>query len=70
MKHVAFVGLGNMGAPMARNLAKAGYRLRVFDVVPAVRASFRPLGAEIANTVGEAVSDADAVLSMLPSVST
>jgi 3-hydroxyisobutyrate dehydrogenase len=56
-----------MGTPMARNLARAGYRLRVFDVAAAVCASFRPLGAEIASTVSEAVSDVDAVFSMLPS---
>ena len=30
--HIGFIGLGNMGAPMARNLLKAGYTLSVFDL--------------------------------------
>jgi 3-hydroxyisobutyrate dehydrogenase len=32
MQHIAFIGLGNMGAPMAHNLQRAGYRLSVFDL--------------------------------------
>ncbi|HYI84176.1 MAG TPA: NAD(P)-binding domain-containing protein, partial [Acetobacteraceae bacterium] len=35
MARIGFVGLGNMGGPMARNLAKAGHEVRVFDLVPA-----------------------------------
>ncbi len=35
MSSIAFIGLGNMGAPMALNLVKAGHSLTVFDLVPA-----------------------------------
>ena len=35
MSRIAFIGLGNMGGPMAANLAKAGHAVRVFDLVPA-----------------------------------
>ncbi|MFQ6690901.1 NAD(P)-binding domain-containing protein, partial [Bordetella pertussis] len=35
MSSIAFIGLGNMGAPMALNLVKAGHDLTVFDLVPA-----------------------------------
>ena len=35
MARIGFVGLGNMGAPMARNLAKAGHGVSAFDIVPA-----------------------------------
>lgn len=67
MQRIAFLGLGNMGAPMARNLLKAGFRLQVFDVVAATRESFRSFGATVAGTIMEAVGDADAVITMLPS---
>jgi 3-hydroxyisobutyrate dehydrogenase len=67
MQRIAFIGLGNMGAPMARNLAKAGYQLQVFDVVAAAAESFRSLGAEVAGTAVDAVRGADAVITMLPS---
>jgi len=42
MQRIAFLGLGNMGAPMARNLLKAGHGLTVFDIVAAARESFHP----------------------------
>lgn len=67
MQRIAFLGLGNMGAPMARNLLKAGHRLTVFDIVAAARESFRPLGAAVASTIPAAVSDAEVVITMLPS---
>jgi 3-hydroxyisobutyrate dehydrogenase len=63
---IAFIGLGNMGGPMALNLAKAGYALTVFDVVPE---SVRPLtaaGAASAASIAEAVAKADVVITMLP----
>ena len=67
MQRIAFIGLGNMGAPMARNLLNAGYRLQVFDVVPTVLESFRSLGATVAASASEAARDVDAVITMLPS---
>lgn len=67
MKRIAFIGLGNMGAPMARNLLNAGYQLQVFDVVAAAVESFRSLGATLAANATDAARDVDAVITMLPS---
>ena len=41
MQHIAFIGLGNMGAPMARNLVAAGFHVSVFDLAPAAVAHLR-----------------------------
>jgi 3-hydroxyisobutyrate dehydrogenase len=64
--NIAFIGLGNMGAPMALNLVKAGFRLRVFDLVPAAIQTLREAGAESAKSAAEAAAGADVVISMLP----
>jgi 3-hydroxyisobutyrate dehydrogenase len=66
MQRIAFIGLGNMGAPMARNLLQAGYQLQVFDVAAAATEPFRTLGARIASDVRDAARDVDAVVTMLP----
>ncbi len=66
MNHVAFIGLGHMGGPMALNLIKGGYRLTVFDLVPAALDRAREGGAAVAASAAEAVRDADFVISMLP----
>ena len=66
MNQIAFFGLGNMGGPMAANLVKAGYKVRVFDLVPESVTKLVELGAESAATPSEAVKDADVVVSMLP----
>jgi len=63
---VAFIGLGNMGAPMALNLLKAGYPLSVFDLVPSALKTLADAGAVTAVSAAEAVRDADVVVSMLP----
>lgn len=42
---IAFIGLGNMGAPMARNLLKAGHQLNLFDLNQAVLKELAELGA-------------------------
>jgi 3-hydroxyisobutyrate dehydrogenase len=65
MARIGFVGLGNMGAPMARRLVQAGHDVAVFDVV-ADRAALVP-GARAATAAIDAASGADFVLSMLPS---
>ena len=39
MAKIGFVGLGNMGAPMGRNLLEAGHELRVYDIAPAASAA-------------------------------
>jgi 3-hydroxyisobutyrate dehydrogenase len=66
MTEVAFIGLGNMGAPMARNLHKAGFGVRGFDVVEACRATARTSGLTVADSVETAVHGADVVMTMLP----
>jgi 3-hydroxyisobutyrate dehydrogenase len=64
MAAIGFIGLGNMGAPMARNLIKAGHRLRVFDIVKANVDSVA--GAMAADSAGDAVKGAEIVVTMLP----
>src|SRR5215469_11361093 len=56
MKRIAFLGLGNMGAPMARNLLRAGYELVVWNRTPARCIPLEDLGAQVALTPAEAAS--------------
>jgi len=65
--NVAFIGLGNMGGPMARNLLKAGHALVVFDVVPRNVDVLVAAGARAAASSREAAADAELVITMLPS---
>ncbi|HEV2729033.1 MAG TPA: NAD(P)-dependent oxidoreductase [Terriglobales bacterium] len=62
---VGFIGLGNMGSGMARNLIKAGHSLVVYNRTRSRAEEFQPLGARIAETPGEAASDVEAVITML-----
>lgn len=66
MSSIAFIGLGNMGAPMALNLVKAGHSLAVFDLVPAAVKQLTDAGARAAASAADAVQGADVVISMLP----
>ncbi len=66
MTAIAFLGLGNMGAPMGANLVKAGYEVQGFDPVPAARAAAADAGVSVCETAVEAVRDADVVITMLP----
>jgi 3-hydroxyisobutyrate dehydrogenase len=66
MPNIGFIGLGNMGAPMAANLVKSGDRLLGFDVVDAARRATAQLGVEIAASAKAAVETADVVITMLP----
>ena len=63
---IAFIGLGNMGAPMARNLLKAGHALTVFDLNTQAVGALVEAGAAAAASPKEAVTDAEAVITMLP----
>lgn len=63
---IAFIGLGNMGGPMAANLAKAGFDVAGFDLSEASREEARSRGISIAGTAEEAVGEADIVVTMLP----
>ena len=62
---IAFIGLGNMGAPMARQLLKSGHAVTVWNRSHAKAEPLRADGAKVAESVAEAARDADIVLSML-----
>ncbi|GII94855.1 3-hydroxyisobutyrate dehydrogenase [Sinosporangium siamense] len=64
---VAFIGLGNMGGPMAANLVKAGHKVTGFDLVPALLTHAAEQGVHVAQSAAEAVKEADVVITMLPS---
>ena len=66
MPNIGFIGLGNMGAPMAANLVKSGDHVLGFDVVAAARQACAQLGVEIAADPKAAVEAADIVITMLP----
>ena len=66
MATIAFIGLGNMGGPMAINLVKAGHQVTVFDLVPAAVKTVTDLGASSAATANGAASGAEFVITMLP----
>jgi 3-hydroxyisobutyrate dehydrogenase len=63
--HVAVLGTGTMGEPMARNLAKAGLRVSAWNRTPAKAQTLARDGVRIASTPADAVRDADAVVTML-----
>ena len=63
---IGFIGLGNMGLPMAINLVKAGYEVQGYDVVPAANEAAAKAGIKVAPSSIEAVSGAGVVISMLP----
>ncbi|WP_255835301.1 3-hydroxyisobutyrate dehydrogenase [Kordiimonas sp. SCSIO 12603] len=67
MSIVAFIGLGNMGLPMAKNLLGAGHTVRGFDLSGEVRAACTEAGGIACAAVTEAVEGADVVITMLPS---
>jgi len=66
MATIAFIGLGNMGGPMAANLVKAGHKVVAFDLVAASRDQAKTDGAAIAESSVSAVKGADTVITMLP----
>ncbi|MFI9779807.1 NAD(P)-dependent oxidoreductase [Streptomyces sp. NBC_01003] len=65
MEKIAFLGLGHMGAPMARHLLDAGHPLTVWNRTPAKAAPLVERGAVLADTPADAVRDADVVITML-----
>lgn len=67
MSKVAFIGLGVMGEPMARNLLKGGHTVRTFDVRPNVLEAVASEGAETANSPADSVKNVDFIFTMLPS---
>lgn len=63
---IGFVGLGTMGAPMARNLLKAGHRLMVYDLNERAMAQLVEAGASAAASPKEAAAGSEVVITMLP----
>jgi 3-hydroxyisobutyrate dehydrogenase len=66
MANIAFIGLGNMGGPMASNLIKSGHRVAGFDLSEVSRVAAAITGVSIADSAGAAVKGADIVITMLP----
>ena len=63
---IGFIGLGNMGAPMAANLLKAGHRVTGYDLNPAALAALAAAGGSAAASAAEAARGAEIVITMLP----
>ena len=66
MTNIAFIGLGNMGGPMAANLVSSGHHVVAFDLVQTALDEFVTAGGMAATSAAEAVIDAEVVISMLP----
>lgn len=66
MSKIAFIGLGNMGGPMAVNLVKAGHDVRVFDLNEDAKAHLASQGAVAADSLADVVSGAETIVTMLP----
>jgi 3-hydroxyisobutyrate dehydrogenase len=66
MATIGFIGLGNMGAPMAGNLLKAGYQVTGYDVVPKAAAELTGKGGRAAKDAIEAAAAGEIVITMLP----
>ncbi|MEO9701272.1 3-hydroxyisobutyrate dehydrogenase, partial [Marinobacter alexandrii] len=66
MATITFIGLGNMGGPMASNLVKAGHNVTVFDLSKEAVQALVSEGAKTADTAHEAAQGAECVITMLP----
>lgn len=66
MANIGFIGLGNMGLPMAINLAKAGHSVAGFDLSPAARDSATQAGISMVSEMVDVTANAEIVISMLP----
>lgn len=66
MATIGFIGLGNMGGPMARNLVKAGHAVAAFDVSKDRLAEAKAGGVAVAGSATDAAKERDVVLTMLP----
>ncbi|GLO61116.1 3-hydroxyisobutyrate dehydrogenase [Vibrio sp. MACH09] len=66
MKNITFIGLGNMGGPMAENLINAQFNVTVYDLNPLALEKAISLGAKGADSIQHAVDNADVVITMLP----
>ena len=65
MQNIGFIGTGLMGFPMAKNILKAGYKVRAFNRSKNKAEPLKDFGAEISNSIGELVKASDVVITML-----
>lgn len=65
IEKIGFIGLGRMGYPMVRNLLRAGYRVKVYDILPERIAALVEAGAEAASSPAEAATDVPLVITMI-----
>uniref|UniRef100_F6XXT9 3-hydroxyisobutyrate dehydrogenase n=2 Tax=Equus TaxID=9789 RepID=F6XXT9_HORSE len=63
---VGFIGLGNMGNPMAKNLMKHGYPLIIYDVFPDACKEFQDAGEQVVSSPADVAEKADRIITMLP----
>ena len=66
MSKIAFIGLGNMGLPMAKNLVAADHDVTGYDLSDAAKAGLQESGGKVADAIAAAVADAEIIVSMLP----
>ena len=66
MANIGFIGLGNMGGPMAEHLINANHQVKGFDLVPSCMTKFEDNGGTAANDAAETASDVDVIITMLP----
>lgn len=66
MARIGFVGLGNMGGPMAANLVKAGHEVRGLDLSEEARARLAEAGGTPVTSIKDMASEADVIVTMLP----
>jgi 3-hydroxyisobutyrate dehydrogenase len=66
MARIGFIGVGNMGLPMVRNLLTAGHAVAVFDLVPGARDAAAAAGATVGRSTADVASGAEFVITMLP----
>jgi 3-hydroxyisobutyrate dehydrogenase len=66
MARIGFIGLGNMGLPMATNLVKAGHEVAGFDVIKPLAAKLSDIGGFATEAISAACRGADAIITMLP----
>ena len=62
---IGFIGIGLMGYPMAKNLLKSKYQVKVFNRTKSKALKLKKFGAEVCNSLKEVVSDRDLIITML-----
>ena len=66
MTRIAFIGLGNMGLPMMRNMIKGGFKVTAFDINDKTLKLAEEAGATVVTKAGHTAKDADFIITMLP----